>query len=230
MVKQASPAELLDRTSQRGSRSIGQFFVPFTDVDDYARELKRDFEIGAIVDNIVRAGTHHAGFANQADVEGTWSAGGHRKQPWYSRVYVESSYIARGQQVRMERYCGVALVASAPEVAWPFGRPLSEATALLVDETHRKLANALDGLTVDLRSGVLMIADGVWLPEPDETIAAAPQERCATCLEDIYHSNGQWRHKSTRRAEHLVDGHGLRGQPMKRLEHLADPVEKGKLV
>ena len=54
-------------------------------------------------------------------VEGTWSAGGNRHNPWYSRVYVESSYIARGQQVRMERYCGVALVKSAPEEAWDYG-------------------------------------------------------------------------------------------------------------
>lgn len=232
MTTGVPPAEVQDKVQQRGSRSIGQFFVPFTTIEDYARELKKDYDSCAIVDNIVRAGTHNTGHATLQDVDGEWSAGGQRDNPWFSRVYVESSYLARGQQHRFQSYCGVALKAwVADEGALAFGQPVSAATALRVQEAHTKLGNLLAPMhDLDLRSGVLMISEGVWLPEPDETIAAAPQDRCATCGEVIYFSNESWRHKSTRRAEALKAGVGFRGRAIKELDHLADPTEKGRLV
>lgn len=227
-----APAEVLEQVQQRGSRSIGQFFVPFTSIEDYARELKKDHDAKSIVDNIVRAGTHNTGHASIQDVDGEWSPGGKRDNPWFSRVYVESSYLARGQQHRFETYCGVALKAwVADEKALAYGTPISEATALRVQEAHTKLGNLLAPMKdIDLRSGVLMISEGVWLPEPDETIEAAPQERCITCDTPIYFANEAWRAKSTKRAEHLVDGHGFQGRRIKQLHHLHHPTEKDKQV
>lgn len=228
----APATELIDRTKQRGSQAVEQFLVPFTDMAEYLRDLKADYDAEpcAIQDKIVRVSTNTSR-ASQEDIEGPGSAGGHRLNPWYRRVYVRCTYVARGQLVQLSRYCGVALSDAAPEGAWDYGRPLSEASALAVQEMHTKLANVLETMRdLDVRGGGFMIADGVWLPEPDETIAAAPQERCATCDQPIYFANLQWRHKATKRAETLVDGHGLRGQLMKVLDHLADPTEKGRLV
>lgn len=224
-------AEVQDKVQQRGSRSISQWMVPFTTLEDYAGELKKDHDAGAIIDNIVRAATHNTGHATIQDVEGKWSAGGHRDNPWYSRVYVESSYLARGQQHRFETYCGVALKSwVTDEKGVAYGRPISAATALRVQEAHRKLGNLLAPMKdIDLRSGVLMISEGVWLPDPDETIEAAPEAHCATCSALIYYSNSQWRHMETGLAEHLVDGKGRYGA-IQKLDHLADPEEVGRQI
>jgi hypothetical protein len=234
--RMASASELRDRTATRDAQSVAIHEVHLTSIDDFVRELRKDAEAGVIRDGVVRYSIVD-GRASEADVMRASRPGRLHVEQFegrptpYLRKFVEVAYIARDQLVKVSRYCGVALDPSYFDKL-PGGRPLTEATALAIQEYSRAVLKVVDEYRdLDLRSGAVYVADGsAWSAAPDLEIAPVPVERCATCDELIYYKNEAWRHKATGRAEHLVDGRGTRGQARKVLHHLADPQEAGRMV
>lgn len=230
----ASPSELRDRTRTRDAQDVRTYEVRFTNVDAFLDDLKADAKSGAIEAGIVRLAVVNfpASDQNVSDAFGDgFNPHGDRHNHLYRTKAVQASYLCRGQLVKLTAECGIAL---ADNVAERFGQQYADAgiertrqCAERVQEVSQKLLKAVDGIDgLDVRGGGLFVEDGPWRGDADHAIEALPQERCATCQCVIYYSNHAWRSKETRRAEHLVDGRGLRGQPMKRIDHYHDPVIK----
>lgn len=230
-MNQASPTELRDRTRARDATDVRTYEVRFTDIDSFLEDLGRDAE--RIEDGIVRLAVVNFP-ATHEQVMGQWTSGGDRLNPLYRTKTLQVAYLVRGQLVKLQHDCGVALT---DNVAQRFGqkyadagvertRACAEALLEAANKVQRKL-EAIKGL--DLRGGGLFVEDGSWRADLDHAIEQLPRSLCATCGEDIYYSNNSWRHKATGQAEHLVDGEGRYG-PIQKLDHLADPEEVGRQI
>lgn len=218
-----SPAEIRDQTHKRDA-TVSQFEVHFTNPAEWVADFKRDHE--AIGDLIVRVATVNRR-ASLDEVEGRWLPGGERIAKGWMAKSVAASYLCRGQLVKLSAYCGVTL---EEDSGLRDPRGLTAATALKLRDTLQRVLQPLEGMGLDVRGGGIYVAEGEWIAAPDEEIAAAPKDTCATCGEDIYHANEQWRHKKTKRAEALVATakKGVAGRPVMQLHHLADPEIKDR--
>lgn len=234
-LQHASHGELDARARSRGSRVMSFHEGHVTSVAEFVRLFEADVA-AEVVENRELWYAVVDGFASEADVK---RAGGNtgnlsyfegRESP-YLRKFVEAVYFRHNKLIKVSHYCGVFL----PEehhARLPGGVKHTEATVLAIEEASRPILRAADQHPeIELRHAAFYVSDGKdWHQSPQLDVAPAPVERCATCDELIYYANEQWRHKATGRAEALVNGRGLRGQPMKKLDHLADPTEQGRLV
>lgn len=238
-LQHASHGELDARARSRGSRVMSFHEGHITSVDEFVRLFEADAKAGAIENNEVWYAVVD-GLASEGDVMRAMpsTGAGHRGAPSfdnrespYLRKFVEAVYFRHNKLIKVSRYCGVVLPEELHQ-RLPGGVKLTEATVLAIEEASRPILRALDAHPeIQLRHAAFYVSDGKdWHQAPRLDIAPAPQERCITCDAEIYWANEAWRAKSTRRAEHLVNGKGLRGQPMKRLHHLHDPQIKDRLV
>jgi len=217
-------AELREQTTARDARSVGNFEVRFTDAAAYLQTLEQDAQLGAIADSIVWL-ARTAGIATLDEVTGRWNPGGGREVESWRSMYVECSYIARGQLHKLSVYCGVAR-----KDAQPGGDDRSEATALRLLETERRMQTAVSKLrgeyALQVRGGgALHLHDlsSPWMAHPDQSIEAVPEPVCATCKEPIHYANETWRHDSDNRAEATLAAEGWEGNPIRKLHHVASP-------
>lgn len=222
--------ELGNALRKRDGEPVGQFEVRFTDPSAWCDDIEADYRLHAIEDNLVRLAVINTP-ASMQQVMGEFVAGPHRTNPMYLCKFVEASYQARGQLVKLSCFCGVALIADAPEKAQPYGRPLTEATAKALQAATRKVLSTLAKLPdIETRGGGYYVQDGPWTAWPETPIEEPEQLVCATCGVGIYWSNNAWRHEDTRRAEAWVDD-GMDGRrPRKKLDHLADPDEPERML
>lgn len=247
-------AELRDQTRNRDSRSIAPFEVHFTHPDPWVRDLEKDAAAGAIDHNVVRTAVTSSP-AHWSQAPGSpQRAFDTRPMVWHRSRYVEASYVARGQMVKLSAYCGIAWSAAHDEPE--SSRPWSEATGLLIQAAARRVLVAMSRIPdLDVRNGesLHLHAADPWVAGVQEQIDPLPELNCATCLQPVYYANGLWRHRGDSRAEAFdrdvcpeCDGRlevpGLRGR-MRRcgrcamspgeiliLNHLADPDEAGRKI
>lgn len=213
-------ARSLSRT--RDGAAPSPYRVSFTDPDGFLDEVRLDAQDGAVEAGIVRIAIINAP-ATLEQVEGRWVPGPDRVDARMRAKYVQASYHARRQLVALSAYCGVAWISPAP----PPERldHLTRLCALALQETTNHLVGAIDRLEgIQRRGGGVYIGEGeTWVAHYLSPIEALEAVVCATCGVDIYYANGAWRHKATKRAEVLkADG--------RHLDHLADPIEKGRTV
>lgn len=231
MIGFIDDAELRDATHARDAQRVGAYEVRFTDPTAFIDSLKADAALQAIEDQLVWLSIT-SGVASLDDVEGKWTPGGRRAVQTYRSRYVEASYLARGQLVKGSFFAGVAWAEGPPPTI--AARERTEATALRLQETTRQVQSALSRIAgVDVRSGGAMHIHDLqdpWAAHPQETIETPDELVCATCSQPIYFANKAWRHKASRRAEAVRDGENAVGQPMKILDHLADPAEIGRQI
>lgn len=234
-----------DRADRRDAQAVSIYGIRHTDPAAFCDELARDVAYHRIEDPIVRLAIT-SGPATMEQVERKWIPGGSRANPWFRSRYVEASYIARGQLVKLSAYCGVLW--SADHEAPISAAAQTTETALKVSATLNHVQRAIFEIgDVEIRGGGLYVETGEpWIAHPDQEIALPPAPVCATCEEPIYFANRAWRHSATRQAEATYDepcsrcggsGEGDRGRRCalcngrkvaKRLDHLADPEEAGK--
>lgn len=234
-MNKASPAELRDRTRARDAQDVRTYEVRFTDIDSFLEDLERDAE--RIEDGIVRLAVVNFPASDQqvSDAFGSgFNPHGDRHNPLYRTKTLQVAYLVRGQLVKLQHDCGIALT---DKVAERFGQACADAgiehtrrCAQALLEAANKVQRKLESIKgLDLRGGGLFVEDGSWRADLDHAIEQLPRSLCATCGEDIYYSNNAWRHKATGQAELLVDGEGRYGA-VKRLDHLADPEEAGRQI
>jgi hypothetical protein len=224
-----SNAELRNQTRRRDAQEVTAFEVRFTEPSSYLDVLREDHgTLAAVADEIVWL-ARTSSVASLRDLYAPrWVPGGDREAPDWRRVYVECSYLARGQLNRLACYCGCAL--RDPDGS--DGR--TAATAARVLEVERQLQTALSKLKgIRVRGGGALHLhdyDGDWHPAPEDGIEAIETVLCADCQEEIYYANLQWRHKKTGRAEVEIEGPRRGSRTTTRLHHLASPDEEGKQV
>lgn len=228
MTTYANDRELRTATHKRDGEPVSVYEIRFTDPSAFCDDLKADAALGAIEDNIVRlAVVNQAATLDQ--VMGKWQPGGNRILDAYRTKYVEASYLARKQLVKLSCFCGVSVADPTITTLTDHARKLTEATALNIQSAVRKVQATLAPLRdIEVRGGGFYVQDGPWTAWPESPIEAPDELVCATCGEGIYWSNDAWRHESTRRAEAWIDD-GMDGRrPRKKLDHLADPEEAGR--
>jgi len=233
----ANASELRDRTRTRDAQDVRTYEVRFTDVDSFLDDLERDAKRDAIEGGIVRLAVVNRP-ASEQQVSDAFESGfnpnGDSHNPLYRVKTLQVAYLARGQMVKLQHDCGIALSEGA---ATRFGqhyadagveitRRCAEALLEAANKVQRKL-ESIDGL--ELRGGGLFVEDGPWKADADHAIQSLGKQTCATCGGVIYYSNNAWRHYDTGLAELLVDGRGRYGA-IKKLDHLADPEEAGRQI
>lgn len=168
--------------------------VHFTSVPAFIEELRKDHADIAILGNVVRLAVTN-GEAHIGHITGR--PGEQGAIPGWRTRFVECSYIARDQLVKVSAYAGVDWTGGAQRLF----RPTPNST--VVDDTKQKVAElgrklqavlyALDG--IEIRGGGLYLENGFWMAEPSHDIEDLPALVCATCLRDIYFANNAWRHR-----------------------------------
>lgn len=236
-----------ERADTRDAQAVSVYGVRHTDPAAFCDELARDVAYHRIEDQIVRlAITSGPATIEQTSPGAAFVAGGSRPNPWFRSRYVEASYIAGGQLVKLSAYCGVLWAAShAPPAS---AAAQTEETALRVSATLNHVQKAIHEIgEIEVRGGGLYVeSPEPWIAHPLQEIALPPAPTCATCEEPVYYANGAWRHRSSRQAEATFDepcarcggsGEGARGRRCalcngrkvaKRLDHVADPREAGR--
>src|SRR5688572_13440439 len=96
--------ELRTATHKRDGEPVSVYEIRFTDPSSFCEDLKADAKRGAIEDNLVRLAIIN-GPATLEQVMGKWQPGGDRRLSAYRTKYVEASYLARGQLVKLSCYC-----------------------------------------------------------------------------------------------------------------------------
>ena len=220
-----SEAGLRNQTRARDTQSVGQFEIKFTDAIAFVEVLRADADLGAIEDNIVWL-ARTAGSATLDQITGRWNPNGDRIIPGWRSMYVEVSYLARGQLHKGSFYCGPALIEASTNDA----RTLRTATALLDMERRMQAAvgKASREYKLTIRGGGAMHLFDVgtpWQAHPDHPIEPVPELTCKHCGEEIYHSNEAWRHKSTGRTAATKAGVGRGSRPIQLFDHDAEPGE-----
>lgn len=175
------------------------FEVHFTFATDFLAEFVRDADKRpdafyadsegkpAIVDDIVRLAIRY-GPAVLAQVDPTRSYD-HRVAANHRSVYVEASYIARGQLVKLSQYVGLETRDEpAPDTKTKMQDVLRQLQQSFATRPH-----------IEVRGGAFFVEEGIWQARPDGTgdiVTPAPQV-CATCRTSIYFANDAWRHKES---------------------------------
>ena len=217
-------ARSMNRT--RDAASVSVYEIRFTDPVDYIRELTADARQGVIEDGIVRLAIINAP-ASLEQIEGKPTAGGHRTSPWFRAKYVASSYLARGQLIKLSAYCGVSYIGQ--EEPKELQLQLMRECAQALQENLRKVQRPLEKLEgIDLRGGGLYVEDPTepWLAPFLAAIEPLPQPVCKHCHALIYYANEAWRHKSNGRPEVTVGAVGRTGNRIQRLDHYAEPADE----
>jgi hypothetical protein len=185
-------AEIKEQTKPRDARSVAASEVRTTDITSAIQWLQADAAAGNVEDNLVWL-ARTAGPATVEQVLGHWAPGGDREAHGWQALYVELSWLARGQLHKLSSYCGIAA---------RDGREgeISQKTALRLRETEHRLQAVLSQLRKDhaivVRGGGAMHLhdiDQPWQAHPDELIQPPATDTCAVCSEPIHYSNGQWR-------------------------------------
>lgn len=226
-------AELRDAIRTQDPLQVSHRETRTTDIDAWLRNLATDEAGGDIIDPIVYLSvTSHLACIN--DVLGKRVIGGDREAEQYRRRNVEASYVRHDTIQKVSVYCGVVCI-----VPNPTGNALeaSKRTGEAVTTALRKIQTGLSrhpGLQV--RSGLALHLHSIteaWSAGPEDAIEAPTTLQCATCGEDIYWANQQWRHASDGRAEAFDTLLGrLPGTrlPRRKLNHLADPEQEGRTL
>lgn len=217
-------AESKDLARTRDAQA-SPYRVSYTDPASYCADLAADFAADAIDDKIVRLAIVAAPATLQQVYGSIPVPGGNRPSIGFSTKYVSSSYFSRGRLVALSVYCGVSYVGSDSSPG-KVALDLTKATALRLSETLNRVKESIKGCPgLEQRGGGVYIDDGAdpWLAQYLTQIETPPMEHCATCGEEIYWSNQDWRHSSTKRAEVMVDI-VKNGRTVKNVDHVADPL------
>lgn len=216
-----SDAGARDLARPRGSSSQSVFTVKHTDPLSFIEDMTKDAKV--IVDQLVRLSIS-GGRANRAQVDYPHvPPGGHLDEPWFRSRYVEATYQARGQLVKIVCYCGVVYV--GPHEGF---EEKTRETTLKLQSTLRQMQVAIMHAGLDRRGGVLDVEDptDTWRPDWLASITDPEPVKCLHCGEEIYYSNEAWRHTATKRAEANVDAIGASGKRIKKLDHYAEPEDE----
>lgn len=218
-----SEAGLRNQTRTRDAQSVAATEVRFTDRVSFLEVFEWDAGKDAIEDGLVWL-SRTSGTARIRDFEPERPFDG-REAYGFRTLYVECSYLARGQLHKGSFFCGVAKVNDAGEDA------TTKETALRLLETERAMQAAVSrmrkahDLTI-LGGGALHLHDigTPWQASPEESIEKIDEPVCATCRERIHYSNNAWRHTSTGRTE--VTKPQMKGKRTVQLwDHDAEPAE-----
>lgn len=229
--------EIREHTRAQDAQSVAPFQVRHTDPDSYLDDLARDEAAGDIEGDVRLSIVRRVATLEQ--ITGNWQPGGNRPVTTYRACYVESSYLARNQLVKLSAYCGVAFLGKEPASQGEYFTNRHEyrlkqtaETAERVSSTMRRVQLELTKRKLTARGGGMYIEEGnaAWVADWQETIEAAPEPECATCHDRIYFANGSWRHASTRRPDATRPEITKRGNTILALDHLADPEEVGRTI
>jgi hypothetical protein len=234
------------------------FEARHTDPAAFLDELGRDRVLDAVQDNILRL-AYRTGPATYGMYNPRHMNHDQKMAPWLKARYVEASYLAHGQLVKLSAFCGIGF---DPERFKPAANIKREEAAARFEErskaTDAQLAATLErvrkaSVGLDVRAGALFVEDGAWQADPDSPIETPPEPVCATCKAPIYFANQTWRHADSKQCDvfEAVEcsacggtgrtemGHGTRrcercrfGMPgsIKVLHHMADPEIEGRKV
>lgn len=170
----------------------------------FLQELERDAQLGAISDNIVRMTLRRAEATyRMLDPDHMMARTNQPLAWWFVARFLEASYTARGQLQKLSAYGGLAFNKVTFLAVDPRKTALADQYEALNEPTNRRLAElaykvqkVVEAHSLDLRSGATFIEDGPWIADPFSPIEPIPTPTCATCGEDIYEANDQWRHKT----------------------------------
>lgn len=219
-----SDAGALDLSRDRDAQAT-PYTARHTDVATYLVELVADFDAKAIADNFVRVAIRSGPATVQELFPDQWLVQGRMVAQGYVSKHITSSYFARGALVELSVHCGIAWAERWKPTR--IGLDHTRRTALALSQAGNRLASALMKLTgLRAQTGFVAVQTSTdpWLAHYLTTIEPLLEITCATCDEAIYYANNQWRHASTKRAEVATPG------DLKKLHHLADPIEEGRKI
>jgi hypothetical protein len=169
----------------------------------FLEELERDAGLDKITDKIIRLSLRRGvGSYRMLNPDHMMARTDQPLAWWFVARYVEATYIARGQLQKLSAYGGLAFNKVTFLAVDPQKTALADLYEGLNDPTTRRLAELAYKVQkvaraheLDIRSGATFIEDGPWIADPFSPIEPIPEPTCATCGEDIYEANDQWRHK-----------------------------------
>lgn len=220
------PLSLVEAKDQARTRDAGAspFRVSHTDPASFCADVIADFALGVIDDNVVRLAIAAAPATLEEVYGDVFVPGGNRATPLFSSKYVIASYFSRARLVALSVYCGVSWIAKAAPT--PANAQLTRDTAMMLSQTLNRVKGVLKSCpSIEQRGGGVYIDDGSdpWLARYMTAIDNPPSYRCATCGEEIYYANDDWRHTATKRAEVMKDV-PRGGRIVKNIDHVADPA------
>lgn len=218
-----SEAGLRNQTRTRDAQSVAATEVRFTDRVAFLEVFEHDARSKLIEDGIVWL-ARTSGTARVRDLEPDRPFDG-RECYGFRNLFVECSYLARGQLHKGSFYCG------AYKENDQGGDAGTLETALRGAETERAMQAAVSRLRRECNltvfgGGALHLHDigEPWQASPDASIEKVDEPVCATCKEPIHYSNDAWRHTSTGRAQ-VTRPQMKNGRVVQLWDHDAEPAE-----